>query len=198
MSESEPASPPKRYRERQTLVIRREDHVGDPISIAWLMPAETLGDAILGRLRDYLGRRVRIKKAEISRDTIEVQVEVRVWREEGNRLAKAARELSEKGAKRGALAMCREALELDSLSVEAMTAMGTILAALGRDQEALDAFQHAREFGAEGVSIPLAMLDCAIRLGWRASAEHYARQALRLDPRNPRARDALQFIRQRM
>jgi hypothetical protein len=42
-----------------------------------------------------------------------------------------------------------------------MTARGTILAALGRDHEALDAFQPAREFGAEGVSIPFAMLDCA-------------------------------------
>lgn len=198
MSESEPASRLKRYRERQTLVIRREDHVGDPISIAWLVPAETLGDAIVGRLHDYLGRRIRIKQAEISRDTIEVQVEVRRWREEANRLAKAARDLSEKGAKRGALSMCREALELDSLSGEAMNALGTILAALGRDEEALDAFQHAREFGAEGVTIPLAMLDCAIRLGWLGPAERYAREALRLDPSNLQAREALHSIRQRM
>jgi len=198
MSESERASRPKRHRERQTVVIRREDHVGDPISIAWLMPAETAGDAIVGRLRDYLGRRVSIKKVEISRDAIEVQLELRGWREEANRLARAARDLAEKGAKRGALAMCREALELDSLSVEAMTAMGTILAALGRDEEALDAFQHAREFGAEGVSVLLAMLDCAIRLGSLPSAERYAMEALRLDPGNLRARDALQSIRQRI
>lgn len=198
MSESEPASRPKRYRECQTLVIRREDHVGDPISIAWLVPAETRGDAIVGRLRDYLGRRVRIKKAEISRDTIEVQVELRRWREEASRLARAARDLSEKGARRGALSMCREALELDSLSAEAMTAMGTILASLGRDQEALDAFQHAREFGAEGVTILLAMLDCAIRLSWLRTAERYAQEALRLDPRNLQAREALHSIRQRM
>jgi tetratricopeptide (TPR) repeat protein len=197
MSESERASRPKRHYERQTLVIRREDHVGDPISIAWLVPAETLGDAIVGRLRDYLGRRVRIKKAEISRDTIEVQVEVRGWREEASRLAGAARDLAEKGAKRGALAMCREALELDSLSAEAMTAMGTILAALGKDQEALDAFQHAREFGAEGVSTLLAMLECAVRLGWLASAGRYAEEALRLDPGNLQAQDALHAIRQR-
>ena len=198
MSESEPASPPKRYRERQTLVIRREDHVGDPISIAWLMPAETLGDAIVGRLRDYLGRGVSIKKVEISRDTIEVQVEVRGWREEANRLARAARDLAQKGAKRGALAMCREALVLDPLSIEAMTAMGTILAALGKDEEALDAYQHAREFGAEGVSVLLAMLDCAIHSGSLASAERYAKEALRLDPGNLQARHALQSIRQRM
>ena len=197
MSESEPASRPKPYRERRTLVIRREDHVGDPISIAWLVPVETLGDAIVARLHDYLGRRVRIKKAEISRDTIEVEVEVRGWREEANRLARAARDLSEKGARRGALAMCREALELDSLSVEAMTAMGTILVALGKDDEALGAFQHAREFGAGGVSILLTMLDCAIRLGWLVSAERYATEALRLDPGNLRARDALHSIRQR-
>lgn len=198
MNESDRASRHKRHRERQTVIIRREDHVGDPISIAWLVPAETLGDAILGRLRDYLGRRVRIKKAEISRDTIEVQVEVRGWREEANRLASAARDLSEKGAKRGALAMCREALELDSLSVEAMTAMGTILAALGKDEEALDAFQHAREFGDEGVSVLLAMLDCAVRLGWLASAERYAQETLRLDPGNLQARDALHSIKQRL
>jgi len=198
MSESDRASRQKRHRERQTVVIRREDHVGDPISIAWLVPAETLGDAIVGRLRDYLGRRVTIKKAEISRDTIEVQVEVRGWREEANRLARAARDLSEKGAKRGALAMCREALELDSLSGEAMTAMGTILVALGKDEEALPAFQHAREFGDEGVSILLAMLDCAIRLGWLSSAERYAREALRLDPGNLQARDALHSIKQRI
>jgi tetratricopeptide (TPR) repeat protein len=198
MSESDRASRQKRHRERQTVVIRREDHVGDPISIAWLVPAETLGDAILGRLHDYLGRRVRIKKAEISRDTIEVQVEVGGWREEANRLASAARDLSEKGAKRGALAMCREALELDSLSVEAMTAMGTILAALGKDEEALDAFQHAREFGDEGVSVLLAMLECAFRLSWLASAERYAQEALRLEPGNLRARDALHSIKQRI
>ena len=198
MSESDRASRQKRHRERQTVVIRREDHVGDPISIAWLVPAETLGDAIVGRLHDYLGRRVRIKKAEISRDTIEVQVEVRGWREEANRLASAARDLSEKGAKRGALAMCREALELDSLSVEAMTAMGTILVALGKDEEALDAFQHAREFGDEGVSVVLAMLECALRLGWLASAERYAQEALRLDPGNLQARDALHSIKQRI
>jgi tetratricopeptide (TPR) repeat protein len=198
MSESDRASRQKRHRERQTVVIRREDHVGDPISIAWLVPAETLGDAIVGRLHDYLGRRVRIKKAEISRDTIEVEVEVRGWREEANRLASAARDLSEKGAKRGALAMCREALELDSLSVEAMTAMGTILAALGKDEEALDAFQHAREFGDESVSVLLAMLECAIRLGWLASAERYAQEALRLDPGNLQVRDALHSIKQRI
>ena len=198
MSESERASRPKRHRERQTVIIRRDDHVGDPISIAWLMPAETLGDAIVGRLRDYLGRGVSIKKVEISRDTIEVQVEVRGWREESNRLARAARDLAQKGAKRGALAMCREALVLDPLSIEAMTAMGTILAALGKDEEALDAYQHAREFGAEGVSVLLAMLDCAIRLGSLVSAERYAKEALRLDPGNLQARHALQSIRQRM
>jgi len=198
MSESERASRSKRYHEHQTLVIRRADHVADPISIAWLVSAEKLGDSIVGRLRDYLGRRVRIKKVEISRDTIEVQVEVRRWREEANRLVRAARDLSEKGAKRGALAMCREALELDSLSFEAMTAMGTILAALGRDEEALDALQHAREFGAEGVTILVAMLDCAIRLSWLRTAERYAQEVLRLEPRNLQARDALHSIRQRM
>src|SRR5262249_16717199 len=150
------------------------------------------------RLREYLGRRIRIEKAEISRDTIEVLVEARRWSEEANRLAKAARDLAEKGARRGALSMCREALELDPLSGEGKNVMGTILAALERGEEALDAFQHAREFGAEGATILLTMMDCAIRLGWLRTAERYVEEALSVDPRNLPARQALRSIQRRM
>ncbi len=197
MSESDASERPGRRRERrQTITIRREDHIGDPIGIAWLAPDESVGDVVIGRLRDYLGHRVKIAKAEISRDKIEVEVESRGWREEAARLAAAARDLHQKGAKRNALSMCREALELDSLNPGAMTTLGIILADLERDKEALDALKHAREFGAGGIEVILAMMRCALRLERVGPAVQYANEALRLEPRNLEARRTLKAIKQ--
>jgi len=198
MSESESASPARRNRERRTIVIRREDHVGDPISIAWLAPAETVGDAIIGRLRDYLGPKVRIEKAEISRDTMEVEVEARGWREEADRMAYAARDLAEKGGRRAALQMCQESLAIDSLNIEAMSTMGIVLAALERDEEALQAFKRAREFGASGVEPVLQLVRCAMRLNRLGTAVQYIHEVLRMDPQNPEARRTMRTIKRQM
>ena len=198
MSESESASPARRNRERRTIVIRREDHVGDPISIAWLAPAETVGDAIIGRLRDYLGPKVRIEKAEISRDTMEVEVEARGWREEADRMAHAARDLAEKGGRRAALQMCQESLAIDSLNIEAMSTMGIVLAALERDEEALQAFKRAREFGASGVEPVLQLVRCAMRLNRLGTAVQYIHEVLRMDPQNPEARRTTRTIKRQM
>ncbi|HKN00217.1 MAG TPA: hypothetical protein VJX23_06845 [Candidatus Binataceae bacterium] len=194
MSESDDSRRRDRNRFRQTIVIRRDDHIGDPIGIAWLASPETAGDAIVERLRDYLGRRVRIAKAEISRDKIEVEIESRGWHEEATRLAAAARDLQEKGAKRNALSMYREALQLDSLNADAMAGLGIILAQLENDKEALDALKHAREFGADGIEIALTMMQCAIRLGRLGAATQYAQEALRLEPRNLAARRAMKTL----
>jgi len=196
MSESEPPRRPPRRRGLHRLIIRRDDHVGDPIGIAWLASAETSGDVIIERLRDYLGPRVKVAKAEISRERIEVELECRGWPEEGSRLAAAARDLFNKGARKNALSMCREALELDPLNADAMATLGLILAAMARDREALDALKHAREFGAGGIEVMLAMMQCAQRLGRATAAAHYAEEALRLEPRNLTARRALKDIRQ--
>jgi len=198
MSESEPASPPRRNRERRTLVIRRDDHIGDPISIAWLAPAETVGDAIIGRLQDYLGPKVRIAKAEISRDTMEVEVEARGWREEADRMARAARDLAEKGGRRAALQMCEESLQLDSINIEGITTMGIVLTALDRNEEALQAFKRAREFGASGVEPVLQLVRCAMRMNRLGTAVQYVHEALRMDPHNSEARRALRAIKRQM
>ena len=198
MSESEPASPPRRNRERRTLVIRRDDHIGDPISIAWLAPAETVGDAIIGRLQDYLGPKVRIAKAEISRDTMEVEVEARGWREEADRMAQAARDLAEKGGRRAALQMCEESLQLDSINIEGITTMGIVLTALDRNEEALQAFKRAREFGASGVEPVLQLVRCAMRMNRLGTAVQYVHEALRMDPHNSEARRALRAIKRQM
>ena len=198
MSESEPASPPRRNRERRTLVIRRDDHIGDPISIAWLAPAETVGDAIIGRLQDYLGPKVRIEKAEISRDTMEVEVEARGWREEADRMARAARDLAEKGGRRAALQMCEESLQLDSINIEGITTMGIVLTALDRNEEALQAFKRAREFGASGVEPVLQLVRCAMRMNRLGTAVQYVHEALRMDPHNSEARRTLRAIKRQM
>ena len=54
-------------RARRSLVIRRNDHVGDPIGMAFLESPETDGDAVLARLREYLGDKLKLVKAEVSR-----------------------------------------------------------------------------------------------------------------------------------
>ena len=194
MSGSDTPERPSRNRRRQTITIRREDHIGDPIAVIWLTDADE--DSIIERLRDYLGPRIRIVKAELSRDKVEVEVDNRGWRDEASRLASAARDLFTKGVKRNSLAMCREALELDPLSSGAMTLQGTILAALGRDKDALEAFKQARELGSTGIEVTLAMMQCAINLDRLGAAAAYAHEVLSIEPRNLTARRGLKAIQQ--
>src|ERR1700676_1944353 len=103
MSASDKRAPPRRTRARRSLVIRRIDHIGDPVGLAFLESPETDGDAVLARLREYLGDKLRLVKAEVSHDEITVEIECRGWAEESARMAAAARDLYEKGAKRSAL-----------------------------------------------------------------------------------------------
>ena len=175
--------PPVRGANRRvrTLVLRREDHIGDTLGLAFLEAPESAGDAILARVRAYLGAKVKILKAEISRDKIEVEVESRGWPDEAARLASAAQDLSEKGARRNALAMFREAITIDSLNPSAMAGLGLAMAAQARDLEALEALKRAREFGADGSDILIAMAQCAARLDRRTAALGYLEQALALN-----------------
>ncbi len=196
MSESESTVQPGRVRRRRKIVIRRDDHIGDPIGIVWLAGEDTIAEVLIQRLGDYLGPRVKIVKAEISRDIVEVEVEARGWGDEAARLAAASRDLFQKGAKRNALSMCREAVELDPLNPAATATLGIILTGLQRHKEALDALKRAREFGAGGIEVMLAMTQCAMRLDRLAAATQYAEEALRLEPRNLTARRTLKEIKQ--
>ncbi|HEY6418017.1 MAG TPA: hypothetical protein VIX59_03355 [Candidatus Binataceae bacterium] len=108
MSEGTRAGP--KLRERRSLVIRREDHIGGPLGVVFLEPPEGRDDEIVKRLRDYLGAKVKIIKAQVSRDQIEVEVESRGWREEAGQLVATARDLEAKGVRRNAASMYREAL----------------------------------------------------------------------------------------
>jgi tetratricopeptide (TPR) repeat protein len=194
MSASDSQAPSKTARARQSLVIRRIDHVGDSVGLAFLESPETGGDALLARLREYLGEKLKIVKAEVSHDEITVEIEVRRWIEEGARMAAAARDLYAKGAKRAALAMYRDALELDPMNAEATLGLGLALAEQENFPEGFTALKRAREFGAEGIEMLLAMGRCAAELDRGPNAVAYYEEALRLEPRNFVARRALSAL----
>jgi tetratricopeptide (TPR) repeat protein len=197
MSESERPAPSASTRERRTLVIRREDHIGDPIGIAFLESAETDSDAVLARLREYLGTKLKLVKAEISHDEITVEVESRGWREEGARMASAAKDLHVKGATRAALPMYRDAVALDPLNTEAILWLGLLLTEQEKFAEAFSALKQAREFGATGCELLIAMARCAAQLDRSATAASYYEQVLKLEPRNFVARSALRALGRR-
>ena len=181
-------------RARRSLVIRRNDHVGDPVGMAFLESPETNGDAVLERLREYLGDKLKLVKAEVSHGEITVEVESRGWTEEGARMAAAARDLYQKGARRAALSMYRDALELDPLNAEAILGLGFALAKQEKYAEALAALKRAREFGADGIELLLAMGRCTVGLERGANAIAYYEEALKIEPRNFVARRALRAL----
>lgn len=181
-------------RARRSLVIRRNDHVGDPVGMAFLESPETDGDAVLARLREYLGDKLKLVKAEVSHGEITVEVESRGWTEEGARMAAAARDLYQKGARRAALSMYRDALELDPLNAEAILGLGFALANQEKYAEAFAALKRAREFGADGIELLIAMGRCAVGLERGANAIAYYEEALKIEPRNFVARRALRAL----
>src|ERR1700691_5188828 len=106
----------RRIRHRRQISIQRDDHIGDLLGAIFLDFSPARQDSIIERLGEYLGPRVRVIKVELSPDRAEVEVEVQALVEEGARLAAAANDLRLKGARRNALAMFRQSIELDPLS----------------------------------------------------------------------------------
>jgi len=109
-------------------------------------------------------------------------------------MATVARDLYEKGARRSALAMYRDALDLDPLNAEAMLRLGLALAEQEKFADALAALKRAREFGAGGVELLVAMGRCASGLDRAPTAIAYYEEALNLEPRNFIARRALAAV----
>jgi tetratricopeptide (TPR) repeat protein len=195
MSESDGKQGGSRVWHRRILVLRRGDHIGDPLGMIFLDDPESVSDPLVEKLREYFGPRVRLLKAEITHDAITVEVESRGWREESNRLANAADDLHKKGARRNALEMYREALVIDPLNGEAMLGLGMALARSDKFSEALTALRRAREFfGKDEVDVLLAMARCAARLQRTATAIDYLETAYDVDPRNFMVRRALRAL----
>ncbi len=195
MSASDGKQSVHRVWHRRTLVLRRGDHIGDPLGLIFLDDPETISDPVMEKLGEYFGPRVRVLKAEITHDAITVEVESRGWREESNRLAAAADDLHKKGARRNALQMYREALAIDPLNGAAMLGLGMALARSDKFSEALTALRRAREFfGKDDVEVLLAMARCAARLQRTATAIDYLETAYEVDPRNFMVRRALRAL----
>jgi tetratricopeptide (TPR) repeat protein len=173
------------------MVLRRDDHIGDVVGAIFLDPSPENGDAIIARLRDYLGKQVRVIGAELTPDRIEVEVEVRALAEEATRLACAAGDLSRKGGRRNAIALFRQALELDPLNRDARLGLGLLLAELNCYREALAMLTLARESGPETVELLHALGRVSLQAERTASAISYLEKAFELDPGHFGVRRAL-------
>jgi len=176
---------------RRRLVLLRDDHIGDTVGAIFLDPSPEDADAVISRLRDYLGERVHVVSAELSNDRIEVEVEVRALADEANRLAAAAGELSRKGVRRNAIALFRQALDLDPLNRDAHQGLGLLLADLNRYAEALAMLRLARESGPETVELLHALGRVCIQAERKGSAIRYLEKGFELDPSHFGVRRAL-------
>lgn len=166
------------------IVIRREDHIGDRLGIIFLEAAGGDHDAIIERLGEYLGPRIRIRKAEIGAERIEVEAGGRRFAAEAARLAEAAEHLRRKGALRNAMAHFTEALELDPLNVMALRGLGTLLAAREDHSGAFRMLCKAREAGGDNAEVLHDLGRAAAAMERVATAIVYLERACELAPDN--------------
>jgi|HubBroStandDraft_6_1064221.scaffolds.fasta_scaffold224750_3 tetratricopeptide (TPR) repeat protein len=167
-----------------SIVIRREDHIGDGLSFIFLEAGGGDHDAIIERLREYLGPRVKILKAEIGAEQIEIQAGGRRLAEEASRLAEAAQTLRRKGASRNAMAHFKEALTLDPLNVMALCGLGALLAAREDYSGAFRMLCRAREAGGDSPEVLHELARAAAGMGRIATAVVYLERACELAPDN--------------
>jgi tetratricopeptide (TPR) repeat protein len=165
------------------LVIRREDHVADRLGLIFLEGVVD-HDAIIERLREYLGKRVRIIKAEVSPDVIEVEVTGRRFAQEAARLADVAEDLRRNGASRNAIALFREALELDPLNLAALRGLGALLIKRTEYGAAFRILCRAREAGGDSAEILHDLGRIAAGMERVAAAVDYLERACELEPDN--------------
>src|SRR5689334_6439972 len=95
----------KRLIQQREITIRRDDHIGDPLSAIFLDPSPKAEDTALQLIHEYLGPRAHILRAELSATELKVILEVRALTEEALRLAAAAQQLHANSALRNALAL---------------------------------------------------------------------------------------------
>ncbi|HVA83657.1 MAG TPA: tetratricopeptide repeat protein [Candidatus Binataceae bacterium] len=164
------------------IVIRREDHIGDTLGFIFLEAGGGDHDPIIERLREYLGPRIRILKAEIGAERIEVEAGGRRFPEEAARLAEAAEGLRRKGASRNAMAHFKEALALDPLNVMALRGMGALLAVSEDYSAAFRMLCKAREAGGDSAEVLHDLARAAAGMGRIATAIVYLEQACELAP----------------
>ncbi len=166
------------------LVIRRDDHVGDALGLLFLEAGGGDHDTIIERLREYLGARIRILRAEVSAEQIEVEVSVRRLPAEATQLAMAADALARTGALRNARSLFKEALEIDPLNVAALRGLAVLLVR-GEDWTgALRMLCRAREAGGDNAELLHELGRVAAAAERTAAAVAYLERACELAPDN--------------
>ena len=166
------------------IVIEREDHIGDGLGLIFLDAGGGDQDAILERLREYLGPRIRILKAEIGIERIEIEAKGRHFPEEAARLAEAAEGLRRQGASRNAMAHYKEALALDPFNVTALRGLGALHAAREDYSAAFRMLCRAREAGGDNAELLHDLGRVAAGMGRIATAIVYLERACELAPDN--------------
>jgi tetratricopeptide (TPR) repeat protein len=181
----------KQLAQRRRLVILRDDHIGEPLGAIFLEPSIEKQDWTIGLLRHYLGRRVRVLKVDLMAQRAEVDVAVQALSEEADRLVTTARDLKHKGARRNALELLRQSLELDPLNHSAAAELGCLLLEFERYAEALAMLKRARESGPEDAGVLYALGQACLKLDRTASAISYLERAFALAPGHFGVRRAL-------
>lgn len=181
----------KQLAQRRRLVILRDDHIGEPLGAIFLEPSIDKQDWTIGLLRTYLGRRVRVLKVELMAERAELEVAVQALSDEADRLVATARDLKRKGARRNALELLRQALELDPLNSHAAAELGWLLLDFERHAESLAMLKWARESGLEDAGVLHALGHACLKLDRTASAIAYLERAFALAPGHFGVRRAL-------
>jgi tetratricopeptide (TPR) repeat protein len=165
---------------KKVLVIARDDHIGDPIGAIFL---DLDGEAeVARRIHAYLAGKARIIKIELKHDRALVDVEASPFSEESERLAAAAADLARKGAPRNAIAMYKQALELDPLGGQTLYDMGLLLLDLKKPAEALGALRRAREILGDSVALLRSLARVCVAMERVPTAVGYLERALDIEP----------------
>jgi tetratricopeptide (TPR) repeat protein len=179
-------------RRSSSIVIRSDDHLGDWVGAVFMLDAAHAGDTVIEKLGEYLGSQIRILKAVVSREKIEVEAECAAFRDESERLIESARGLRRNRLYRSAESSLREAIKLDPLNPHALIAMGEVFHDAEKYSDAIEVLIRAREVAAQDTPQVLSMLgECCLKVERTASAIRYFETALALDPRHVGARRAL-------
>jgi len=186
-----------RLAQQKRITILRDDHIGEPLGGIFLDPVPAKEQWTIDLLAAYLGPRLRVRKVELRDNRADVEVEVHAFCVEADRLAAAAQDLLRKGARRAALALFNEALELDPLNHAAASGAGLLLIETERFTEALQMLKRAREIGAETVDVLFGLGQASLKQDRIASAIVYLENVCAIAPDHFGARRSLAALGRR-